>query len=121
MEKIEYQETPNTLLEVKEYYNDLDKKIMEEYNRGIIFNRIYRNLYVLKKESSKIDFQSSYNMRPDLVSYEYLGLKNAGWIIMLMNNCNTIYNFTNDKMMSKGILIPSIEALDKILGDDYAI
>jgi len=39
MEKVESQ-TSNTQLEIVEYYNELDEKIMHEYNKGVIFNRI---------------------------------------------------------------------------------
>jgi len=60
-------------------------------------------------------------MRPDLVSYEYLGLKNAGWIIMLLNNCSSLFNFVSDKLSPNGIYVPTYDILEKIMEESNEI
>lgn len=97
----------NATLEILDEYSPLDKYIFKEYDKNLLFNRIYHNIDFLRKNAEYIAPKKKYEYRPDLVAYEYMGSKAAAWVIMVINRIDSIFNFKRDNFYKGVILIPN--------------
>ena len=96
-------------------YDGLDQQVLEELSKDPLDNIFNMNITEIRKNSKKIDFNSSrYNMRPDLVAwdeYQSLALTN---LILLVNRCTTFLNFTRSNV-GDTILVPDKLYIEKLL------
>lgn len=73
-------------------------------------------LFFLLKNSKEVVFDSSsYQFRPDYMSYDYYGTSNLDKLILFVNGIRTVEDFTN----LKTILIPSLQSINTMLQDNF--
>ena len=96
-------------------YDDFDIKILNQLSSNPFVNIFNSNINELRKNSDAIEFNSSrYNMRPDLVAWDYYQSLTATNLILLVNNCATLFNFTRENL-GDTILIPKKNYINKLL------
>ncbi len=109
-------------MEIKRYtpfipteLDDFDESIYEQLTSEPLENIFNLNLKELKENSNKIEFSSSrYDMRPDLVAWDYFQSLALTNIIMFINDCPTFFNFTRENIGDQ-MLIPDKLYIQKLL------
>lgn len=80
---------------------------------GFDINTISRNIYSLYTNSVKVPFKINWSMRPDYVSYEYYKTVTYWWLILYINNIDSILEFIGlDK-----VIIPSLDSIQQLIRD----
>ncbi len=97
-------------------YFDHDKinKISVLYP-GFEITTIEKHYYKLVFESSKIEFNQKWNMRPDYASHEIYGTVLYWYILLYINNIDCIENFT--KETKNKIIYPHINSIQELVRD----
>ena len=100
--------------------DDLELEIMQQMSSSPLDNIFNINYHELRKNSKTVKFKNSrYNMRPDLVAWDnYESIVMTG-VIILVNNCSTILNFTRDKI-GEDIIIPDIIFIKNLLNSNIS-
>ena len=93
--------------------NDLDLLLQQEMLKPYYENRILLNLRELREDADKIMFKRTYIQRPDLVSYEHLGLIHGTWVIMVVNKVSSILRFTPEETKNE-ILVPKYNKIETL-------
>ena len=96
-------------------YDDFDVKVLEQLSSNPFENIFNSNIEELRKNSETIEFNSSrYDMRPDLVAWDYYQSLTMTNLILLVNNCITLFNFTRENL-GDAILLPKKIHIEKLL------
>jgi len=96
-------------------YDDFDAKVLEQLSSNPFTNIFNSNIIELRKNSNTIEFDSSrYNMRPDLVAWDHYQSPAMTNLILLVNNCVTLFNFTRENL-GDIILLPKKVYINKLL------
>ena len=96
-------------------YDDFDAKVLEQLSSDPFSNIFNSNINELRKNSNVIEFNSSrYNMRPDLVAWDYYQSLTMTNLILIVNNCATLFNFTRENI-GDIILVPKKVYVEKLL------
>ena len=93
--------------------NDLDLLIQQEMLKPYYENRVLLNLQELREDADRIMFKRTYIQRPDLVSYEHLGLIHGTWIIMVVNKVSSVLRFTPEEIKNE-ILVPKYDKIEAL-------
>ena len=94
---------------------DFDRRVFEQLTSEPLDNIFNLNLYELRQNCQQIDFNSSrYDMRPDLVSWDYYQSIAMSNVILLVNNCPTTLNFTRENLGAK-IYVPNKLYVQRLL------
>ena len=95
--------------------DDLELAILQQLSSSPLDNIFNLNYVELRKNSKTVKFKSSrYNMRPDLVAWDYYNSLAMTNLIILVNNCTTVFNFTRDEV-GADILLPDILYIKNLL------
>ena len=95
--------------------DDFDQEVINMLSQEPLDNLFNLNIYEIIESSSKIEFNASrYNMRPDLVSWDHYQSLTMTNLILLVNNCVSLFNFTRELVGDK-ILLPDAMYLKKLL------
>jgi len=101
-----------------EKLDDFDQEIIDMLAREPLENMFNLNIYEIIETSSKIDFNASrYNRRPDLVAWDHYNSLSMTNLILLVNNCVSLFNFTRELVGDK-ILLPDTVYLKKLLNSN---
>ena len=96
-------------------YDDFDNKVLGQLSSEPFSNIFNLNINELRKNSDTIEFNSSrYNMRPDLVAWDYYQSLTMTNLIMLVNNCVTFFNFTRENLGDTILLLKKVY-IEKLL------
>ena len=94
---------------------DFDQKIYDQIKNEPLDNMFYLDRDALMNGATTIEFNSArYDMRPDLVSWDHFDSLALTNVIIMMNNCLTLFNFTRDNIGTT-ILIPDRIQVEKML------
>jgi hypothetical protein len=74
---------------------------------------IEKNLFYLLRNSTLVQFDQQYNMRPDFYSYDEYGTTQLAQLLMYINNISCTEDFNNLTQ----IVVPSMSAIVEILSD----
>lgn len=75
-----------------------------------------KNLFYLLSQSSQINLELKYHMRPSYLSYDEYGTVILGDLLMYVNGIRCIEDFVQDKIM-----VPSKNSIIRVCGDNYGI
>ncbi len=75
---------------------------------------MFKNLTLLKENSTEIVMDARYNLRPDLLSYENYGTNFWYPVILTVNKIGSIFQFKAEYLNNR-CLIPSKDVIIKIL------
>lgn len=93
--------------------NDLDLLLQQEMLKPYYENRVLLNLQELREDADRIMFKRTYIQRPDLVSYEHLGLIHGAWVIMVVNKVSSVLRFTPEETKNE-ILVPKYDKIETL-------
>jgi len=100
-------------LDESKYIDDyLSFFIKKEFTKPITNNLFFVNIDYLRKNSQVVDFKLKYNFSPQTVAIDYYDNKFFYPIIMLVNNCPSIFKFHSTYYQK--ILVPSLESIINI-------
>lgn len=95
--------------------DDFDERVFEMLSQEPLDNLFNININEIIQSSKPVDFVSTrYNYRPDLVAWDYYQSLAMTNLILLANNCVTIFNFTRELVGDK-ILLPDSVYIKKLL------
>lgn len=78
---------------------------------GFKIQTVEDNLFLILKNSSKVDFNSKWVQRPDYVSYEYYGTVIYWWLILYINEIDSIEDFED----LPEVIVPSIDIIRELV------
>jgi hypothetical protein len=100
-------------LDESKYIDDyLSAFIKEEFTKPIINNIFFINIDYLKENSQVVEFKTKYDFSPQAAAIDYYNNKFFYPIIMLVNNCPSIFKFHSAYYQK--ILIPSLDSIVNI-------
>jgi len=111
-------ENLNILDDLKANIDFVAETIINEFNKPLISNIFFINLDYLKTKSDLVDFKSEYNYSPQKVCIDYYNNKNYYPIILLVNNCKSIFEF-NDYNYKK-VMVPSLNAIVEVINSSQS-
>jgi len=100
------------ILDPREELKDVSvvvEKVLEEFEKPSYENIFLLNLGYLRENSYEKDFLPKYNFSPQTVSYEEYLDKNLYPIILVVNNCPTIFKFHISYL--KKIIVPRFDVI----------
>jgi len=101
---------------VKDFRNldVLEEKLFNILNNTYFFNNPFFDYIPLLRQNSKIvPFKHTYNYSPQTVSIEFYNTKKLYPIILVVNNCHTIFEFTSEKYSF--LYVPNVDIIKKII------
>jgi len=97
------------------YIDAVIDTIKKEFNKPIIQNMFFQNIEYLRQESMVYPFKPKYTFSPQSVCVDAYGesAKDMYPIILLVNNCRSIFEFTREKV--KDIIVPKYDAIVNVI------
>jgi len=80
---------------------------------GFEITSVEKNLYLIYSDSTKVDFKSNWNMRPDYVSFEQYGTVIYWWLILNINRIDSIEDFVD----LDEVIIPSFRSIQSLVAE----
>jgi len=77
---------------------------------SLSFEKLTHFYSYLKYNSDSVEMTKHYYMRPDYVSYDYYQTINLAWLILWVNDCGSVLQFT-----MKEIIVPYQHAVSYVL------
>jgi len=106
--------SPSDIDNFRYRYVDIDN----DRNLSVIFpgfeiSTLERNLYLLLSNSELVDWRQSWKFRPDYTSYDYYGTVTYWYIILYVNQIDSIEDFDGIRK----VIIPSIRTVKNLASD----
>ena len=99
-------------------YDTFDTLVINELSKFPLDNLFNMYINEIRQHSTTIDFNASrYDYRPDLVSWDHYQSLNMTNLILLVNRCTTLMNFTRANIGAT-ILVPDKNYLVKLLNSE---
>jgi len=76
---------------------------------------IQKNIFFLVSNSSLVEFDPKYRMRPDYMSYDEYGTVNLAYVLMYVNSVYCIEDFD-----LPSVIIPTLESIIAICKDKFS-
>jgi hypothetical protein len=105
----------NIAVDIVERTTD-QKKIDNEFKKGIFDNVFFSNLEGLKENSKIVKFDNdAWKFSPQKFSLDYYKDVSYYKVILLVNNISTLFNFKKESFKDYKIIVPNENEILKVL------